>query len=69
MRVLALKMYPVLPLLVRINHAVVVTGVDTGANVVHLNDSGTPDGRDEQIPLATFTRAWATSNDPLIVTR
>lgn len=51
------------------DHAVVVTGVDTGANVVHLNDSGTPAGRDEQLPMATFTQAWATSDDLLIVTR
>lgn len=51
------------------DHAVVVTGVDTDANIVHLNDSGTPTGRDEQIPMATFTQAWATSNDMLIVTQ
>jgi hypothetical protein len=51
------------------DHAVVVTGVDTRTDVVHLNDSGTPNGRDEQIPMATFTRAWATSNNLLIVTR
>ncbi len=49
------------------DHAVVVTGVDTRNNVVHLNDSGTPNGRNELIPLATFTRAWATSNNLLIV--
>lgn len=53
----------------RPDHAVVVTGVDTGSNVVHLNDSGTPDGRNEQIPMATFSQAWETSNDLLIVTR
>jgi hypothetical protein len=51
------------------DHAVVVTGVDTGADIVHLNDSGTPNGRDEQIPMATFTQAWATSNHLLIVTQ
>jgi Peptidase_C39 like family len=51
------------------DHAVVVTGVDTGTNIVHLNDSGTPDGRNEQIPLATFSQAWATSDDLLIVTQ
>lgn len=51
------------------DHAVVVTGVDTGANVVHVNDSGTPDGRNEQIPMATFSQAWATSDDLLIVTQ
>lgn len=49
------------------DHAVVVTGVDTGANIVHLNDSGTPNGRDEQIPMATFARAWSTGNNLLIV--
>ncbi len=51
------------------DHAVVVTGVDTANNVVHLNDSGTPNGRDEQIPLNVFSQAWATSNDLLIVTQ
>lgn len=51
------------------DHAVVVTGVDTRTDIVHLNDSGTPNGRDEQIPMATFTQAWATSNDLLIVTQ
>jgi hypothetical protein len=51
------------------DHAVVVTGVDTGTNIVHLNDSGTPNGRNEQIPLATFSQAWSTSDDLLIVTQ
>jgi hypothetical protein len=51
------------------DHAVVVTGVDTRTDIVHLNDSGTPNGRDERIPMATFTQAWATSNDLLIVTQ
>lgn len=51
------------------DHAVVVTGVDTGSNIIHLNDSGAPDGRDEQIPMTTFIQAWATSNNLLIVTR
>ncbi len=49
------------------DHAVVVTGVDTRNNVVHLNDSGTPNGRDEQIPMGTFTQAWSTGNNLLIV--
>jgi hypothetical protein len=51
------------------DHAVDVTGVDTRTDMVHLNDSGTPNGRDEQIPMATFTQAWATGNDMLIVTQ
>ena len=42
------------------DHAVVVTGVDTANGVVHLNDSGNPEGRDEQIPMALFVKAWAT---------
>lgn len=50
------------------DHAVVVTGVDTGNGVVHLNDSGNKNGRDEQIPLGLFTRAWATSRFFLVVT-
>src|ERR1700722_15337298 len=49
--------------------AVAVTGVDTAANVAHVNDSGTPDGRNEQIPMATFSQAWTTSDDLLIVTQ
>lgn len=49
------------------DHAVVVTGVDTRADIVHLNDSGTPNGRNEQIPMTTFTQAWATGNNLLIV--
>jgi hypothetical protein len=51
------------------DHAVVVTGVDTRSDIVHLNDSGTPNGRDEQIPMDTFTQAWATGNNLLVVTR
>lgn len=47
----------------RSDHAVVVTGVDTENGIVHLNDSGTPTGRDEQIPMETFVEAWATSHD------
>jgi hypothetical protein len=46
----------------------VVTGVDTRNEVVHLNDSGSSEGRDEQIPLALFTQAWAASNDLMAVT-
>ncbi|OBG22814.1 hypothetical protein [Mycobacterium sp. 852002-51057_SCH5723018] len=51
------------------DHAVVVTGVDTANHIVHLNDSGTSEGRDEQIPMGLFVRAWDTSNDLMVVTR
>ena len=50
------------------DHAVVVTGVDTANNVVHLNDSGTPEGRDEQIPMALFVQAWDASNELMVAT-
>ena len=50
------------------DHAVVVTGVDTAAGVVHVNDSGSEDGRDEQIPIYLFTRSWDTSDDQMTVT-
>ncbi|WP_422746220.1 hypothetical protein ACN27E_01220 [Mycobacterium sp. WMMD1722] len=42
----------------RPDHALVVTGVDTAKGIVHLNDSGTDDGCDEQVPVATFGDAW-----------
>jgi len=51
------------------NHFVVVTGVDLRAGVVHLNDSGIVSGRDEQVPIATFERAWAPNHNSAIVTR
>ncbi|SUA13833.1 Uncharacterised protein [Mycolicibacterium aichiense] len=51
------------------DHSVVVIGVDTNNNIVHLNDSGLGDdldpitnqpvGRDVQIPLDVFIRAWS----------
>ncbi|MCQ4363088.1 MULTISPECIES: C39 family peptidase [Mycobacterium] len=42
------------------NHFVVVTGIDTGANVVHLNDPGVDNGRDEVVPFGVFEASWAT---------
>ncbi len=53
----------------RENHFVVVTGIDTGAHMAHLNDSGIEAGRDEQVPLATFEAAWKTSDNFAVVTR
>jgi hypothetical protein len=50
------------------NHAVVVTGVDTTAGIVHLNDSGSENGRDEQVPIAIFITSWNTSDDQMTVT-
>ena len=50
------------------NHFVVVTGIDTQAGVVHLNDSGSKAGRDEQVWIATFEQAWKTSDYFAVVT-
>lgn len=49
------------------NHDLVVTAVDTDAGVVHLNDSGTEDGADEQVSIATFERAWQASDHDMVV--
>jgi hypothetical protein len=51
------------------NHAVVVTGVDTKKGIVHLNDPGSEDGRDEQVPIDVFLKSWNTSDDQMTVTR
>ncbi|KKC01778.1 hypothetical protein [Mycobacterium nebraskense] len=50
------------------DHAVVVTGVDAAYNIVHLNDSGDPNGRDSQIPMALFMRAWEASHELIVAT-
>jgi hypothetical protein len=50
------------------DHSVVVTGVDTANEIVHLNDSGTPDGRDEQVPIKIFVEAWDASNELMVIT-
>jgi hypothetical protein len=50
------------------NHAVVVTGVDTAAGIVHLNDSGSEDGRDEQVPIDVFIRSRDGGDDQMTVT-
>jgi hypothetical protein len=49
-------------------HLLVVTGIDTTRGVVHLNDSGNDDGRNDQVTTETFTEAWATSDETMIVT-
>jgi hypothetical protein len=50
------------------DHFVVVTGIDTITGMVHLNDSGIKDGQDEQVPISTFEKAWATSHNFVVVT-
>jgi hypothetical protein len=50
------------------DHTVVVTGVDTRNDVVHLNDSGSRQGRDAQLPMALFVQAWDASGRLMAVT-
>jgi hypothetical protein len=50
------------------DHALVVTGIDMVNGKVHMNDSGASDGADETVSLDVFTKAWATSDDEMIVT-
>lgn len=48
------------------DHAVEVIGVDNSDPqhpMVILNDSGTPDGRGEVVPLGVFAAAWSASGD------
>jgi hypothetical protein len=49
------------------DHFLVVTGVDTNTDIVHLNDPGA-DHADEQVPTATFKTAWETSGDSIVFT-
>jgi hypothetical protein len=41
----------------QIDHMVTVTGIDPATQTVFLNDSGTPIGRQESVPLAEFMNA------------
>ncbi len=49
------------------DHFLVITGIDTNKDIVHLNDPGA-DHADEQVPTATFTTAWQTSEDEIVFT-
>jgi hypothetical protein len=50
------------------DHSVVVTGVDTRSNTVHLNDPAYPEGRNKQVSITTFMRAWKASDYEMVVT-
>jgi hypothetical protein len=49
------------------DHYLVVTGIDTNNEIVHLNDPGA-DHADEQVSIATFTAAWQPGGDSIVVT-
>jgi hypothetical protein len=53
------------------NHALWVTGIGNNPNgelSVIVNDSGTPDGRSEFIPVDDFLNAWDDSNNYAVLT-
>lgn len=49
------------------DHFLVVTGIDTNEGIVHLNDPGV-DHPDERVSITTFTNAWRTGEDSIVVT-
>jgi predicted double-glycine peptidase len=49
------------------DHFLVVTGIDTNNQIVHLNDPGA-DHADEQVPVTTFIDAWQTGGDSIVYT-
>ena len=56
----------------RANHALEVIGIDysdPSQPMVILNDSGTPAGCGEMVPLDTFEEAWSTGDHQMIVCR
>jgi hypothetical protein len=49
------------------DHYLVVTGLDTNKEIVHLNDPGA-DHADERVGITTFTNAWQTGEESIVVT-
>jgi hypothetical protein len=49
------------------DHFLVVTGIDAGRDIVHLNDPGI-DHADEQVGVTAFMTAWQTSDQSIVVT-
>ncbi|MGD9619697.1 MAG: hypothetical protein AB7G47_05280 [Mycolicibacterium sp.] len=44
-----------------------MTGIDDTASIVHINDSGSDDGADEQVSIDDFETAWGRYGHQLIV--
>ncbi|OBH35849.1 hypothetical protein A5692_11345 [Mycobacterium sp. E342] len=49
------------------DHFVVVTGIDTNNQIIHLNDPGA-EQPDEQVAIPIFTTAWQTGQESIVVT-
>jgi uncharacterized protein YvpB len=50
------------------NHAVVLTGIDPHTGYAYINDPGTPDGREEAVPISELMSSWSTSDYSAVVT-
>jgi hypothetical protein len=50
-----------------VDHAVLVTGVDTERGVVYLSDPGDPNGKAREYPLALFEDAWADGGGQAVI--
>lgn len=48
-------------------HAVVITGIDTEAGVIYVNDPGFTDGAGVAIPVDDFLDGWADADNVMIV--
>jgi LysM repeat protein len=49
-------------------HAVMITAIDETTGMVTLDDTGSPQGNEEQVPLDQFEHAWAEHQNDLVVT-
>jgi hypothetical protein len=50
-----------------VDHAVVLTGIDTARGVAILSDPGTPDGNMMEVPLDVLADAWADGGNAALV--
>ena len=50
-----------------VDHAVVLTGIDTARGVAILSDPGTPDGNMLEVPLDVLADAWADGGNTALV--
>lgn len=50
------------------DHVLMVIGYDPATKKVHVNDGAVEDGRDEQVPLDRFMKAWETGGTTMIIT-
>jgi LysM repeat protein len=52
----------------KMNHALLITGIDQERGFVVLSDPGNPDGNQDVVPMQDFLEAWSDSDYSAIVT-